>query len=119
MRRVLLILGSTMMPAAAEMMPLLVSRARFGSEEGPKGDQISSATPMGHAARVVGILLLGSLLSFAQNTTPALDAAFTEEPGSFTSLGSSQGNTPALDVALEERPGGPMRWQAPPDADAE
>ena len=74
---------------------------------------------MGHAARVVGILLLGSLLSFAQNTTPALDAAFTEEPGSFTSLGSSQGNTPALDVALEERPGGPMRWQAPPDADAE
>ncbi len=53
------------------------------------------------------------------NTTPALDAAFTEGPGSFTSLGSTQGTTPALDVALEERPGGPMRWQAPPDADAE
>ena len=48
-----------------------------------------------------------------------MDAAFTEGPGSFTSLGSTQGTTPALDVALEERPGGPMRWQAPPDADAE
>ena len=108
------------MPDAAEMMPLLVSRAALSpAKKGRKRYPISSATPMGHAARVVGILLLGSLLSFAQNTIPALDAAFTEEPGSFTSLGSTQGITPALDVALEERPGGPMRWQAPPDADAE